>query len=337
MVVFTGGGTGGHLSIVDAVKEHTNSKKIFIGSKSGLDKKWFENDSSFEEKYFLDTKSVVDKGKIGKVLSLMKILKEAIKVRKILKKSNAKVVFSVGGFSAAPASFAAITLNIPLIIHEQNAYIGNLNRLLKPFAKEIISPYDNATLKIDAPVKEIFFQTARVRDKIETILISGGSQGAMFLNNLALKLAPYLKKRGIKIYHQAGVKHEEKIKKEYEKLGIKARVFGFSKELPKIINEADFAIARAGSSTLWEMVANGLPALYIPYPYAANDHQYYNAKYLANKNLSWVKRESEIEIDFILKLLDSDIAKISKNLPQEINPNGAKEIAKILDKLVTKF
>ncbi len=331
-IVFTGGGTGGHLAIVDAVKEHTNMDKIFIGSISGLDKKWFEDDDSFKNKYFLDTKSVVDKGKIGKILSLLKILKEAKKARKILKENRAKVVFSVGGFSAAPASFAAISLGIPLVIHEQNAYIGNLNRLLKPFAKEIISPYDNGSIKIDAPVKDIFFKTARVRSTIKTILISGGSQGAMFLNNLALKLAPSLKERGIKIYHQAGQKHEEKIKKEYEKIGVEAEVFGFSKDLPQIINKADFAIARAGSSTLWEMVANALPALYIPYPYAANDHQYYNAKYLADKNLSWVKRENEITIDFILELLNKDLSTISQELPKEINPNGAKEIANFLEK-----
>ncbi len=333
MIAFTGGGTGGHLAIVDAVKEHTTKDKIYIGSTRGLDQKWFENDNSFKAKYFLESQSVVDKGKLGRILTMGKIFKEALKARAILKKHKVKVVFSVGGYSAAPTAFAALSLRIPLVIHEQNAHMGSLNKLLKPFAKDVISPYDNGTLKIAAPVKEIFFQTKRVRSKIKTILISGGSQGSLFLNNFALKLAPILKEKNIEIYHQAGIKHEEKVKKEYEKLGIEANVFGFSKELPSIIAKADFAIARAGSSTLWEFVANGLPALFVPYPYAAGDHQYYNAKYLSDKGLGWVKREKELEVDFVKELLEQDLSEISKNLPKEIDKDGARKIAQYLDEV----
>ena len=333
MIAFTGGGTGGHLAIVDAVKEHTTKDKIYIGSTRGLDQKWFENDNSFKAKYFLESQSVVDKGKLGRILTMGKIFKEALKARAILKEHNVKVVFSVGGYSAAPTAFAALTLRIPLVIHEQNAHMGSLNKLLKPFAKDVISPYDNGTLKIAAPVKEIFFQTKRVRSKIKTILISGGSQGSLFLNNFALKLAPILKEKNIEIYHQAGIKHEQKVKKEYEKLGIEANVFGFSKELPSIIAKADFAIARAGSSTLWEFVANGLPALFVPYPYAAGDHQYYNAKYLSDRGLGWVKREKELEVDFVKELLEQDLSEISKNLPKEIDKDGARKIAQYLDEV----
>ncbi len=337
MVAFTGGGTGGHLAIVDAIKEHIDSSKIYIGSTRGLDRKWFESDESFEAKYFLESQSVVDKGRLGRIITMGKIFKEALKARAILKEHNVRVVFSVGGYSAAPTAFAALSLRIPLVIHEQNAYMGSLNRLLKPFAKEIISPYDNGTLKIAAPVKKIFFQTRRVRSNIKTILISGGSQGSLFLNNFALKLAPILQEKGIEIYHQAGIKHEEKVKKEYEKLGIKANIFGFSKELPSIIEKADFAIARAGSSTLWEFVANGLPALFVPYPYAAGDHQYYNAKYLSDKNLAWVKRERELELNFVKELLEKDLSSMSKALPNEIDSGGAKKIAQYLEESVVEF
>jgi len=329
--VFTGGGTGGHLAIVDSVKEYVKGDKIYIGSTSGLDTTWYKDDNSFSAKYFLETKSVVDKGKVGKVLMLLKIFKESFKAKKILKKHNAKVVFSVGGFSAAPAAFAAIMSRTPLIIHEQNAYIGNLNRILKPFAKEVISPYNNGTIQIDAPIKQVFIDTYHTREELKSILISGGSQGSVFLNNLALKLAPYFQEKGIKIYHQAGIKNEKEVIEAYKKLGINAEIFGFTKELDKIINQADFAIARAGSSTLWEFVANGLPTLFIPYPYAANDHQYYNAKYLADKNLAYVLRESEITEDKVIDIIENiNLKEISTKLPTLIKPDGAKEIAKIL-------
>ncbi len=333
-ILLTGGGTGGHLTIIDAVVEHLNQKPIYIGSTKGQDRVWFENDDRFSKKYFMQTQTVVDKGFLGKIKTLFKIAQETIKVKKILKDENVKVVFSVGGFSAAPASFAAIMLRIPLIIHEQNAFTGNLNRILKPFATSFISTFEDGDLAKTYPVKSIYFETARVRDKIKTVLISVGSQGSVSLNNFAIKLAPIFKERGIKIYHQAGIKNVDKVIQDYKKIGVEAEVFGFTKEMPSIINRADFAIARAGASTLWEMTANGLPALFVPYPYAANDHQYYNAKYLVDKGLAWVCRDKDLNVDIVLNILDKDLSDISKRLMKLIEPNGAKVLAEHIESFV---
>ena len=333
-IVLTGGGTGGHLAIVAAVKEHLKSELIYIGSTKGQDMVWFKNDQSFKKSYFLESTSVVDKGKVGKVLALFGTAKQIINAQKILKESGAKVVFSVGGYSAAPASFAAITLGIPLVIHEQNAAIGTLNKILKPFAKYFISSYDNNSPVKAYATKKIFFEKARVRKELKTILISGGSQGAKALNEFALSIAPILHKRGIKIYHQAGERNLESVKAEYKKLGVDAEVFGFTKQMPQIMAKADFAIARAGASTLWELVANGLPTLFIPYPYAAGDHQYYNAKFLVDEGLAYLLREQELEKEKVLDILNNiNLEDISSQLLKINNPNGAREIAKILEKL----
>ena len=333
-IVLTGGGTGGHLAIVAAVKEHLNSELIYIGSTKGQDMAWFKDDTSFKHRYFLDSTSVVDKGKIGKLFALFGVAKQVINARKILKENRAKVVFSVGGYSAAPASFAAITLGIPLVIHEQNAAIGTLNKILKPFAKYFISSYDsNSPVKAYA-TKKIFFEKARVRKELKTILISGGSQGAKALNEFALSIAPELNKRGIKIYHQAGERNLNSVKEEYKKLGIDAEVFGFTKEMPQIMAKADFAIARAGASTLWELVANGLPSLFVPYPYAASDHQYYNAKFLVDDGLAYMLRENELKAEKVLDILDNiNLEEISSKLQKINNQNGAKDIAKLLESL----
>jgi len=333
-IAFTGGGTGGHLTIIAAVKEYISKDMIYIGSIFGQDKVWFENDNSFKSKYFLNSQTVVDKKIIGRIVSLSHILKEAIRIRKVLKDENVKVLFSVGGYSAAPASIAAITLNIPLIIHEQNSYIGNLNRLFKPFAKRFIWAFDDKDDLRIYPVKKIFFETARVRSKINNILISGGSQGSVALNKFALSIAKYLDEMGIKIYHQAGIKNLDDVKRAYKELNIDAEVFGFTKEMPQIMQKCDFAIARAGASTLWEMTATGLPALFVPYPYAANDHQYYNAKFLVEQNLAWLKREKELNKEIIFNILKMDLTSISKTLPTLIKPDGAKKIAKFLENFV---
>jgi UDP-N-acetylglucosamine--N-acetylmuramyl-(pentapeptide) pyrophosphoryl-undecaprenol N-acetylglucosamine transferase len=336
-LAFTGGGTGGHLAIVRAViKELDSERLIYIGSTKGQDRDWFENEDRFSSKYFLETSGVMDKkGVLGKLSSLTNILNRVKEAREILKKEDVKVLFSVGGFSAAPASIAAITLGIPLVIHEQNAYTGTLNRVLKPFAKAFISSYEENPVTKSYPVDSIFFELSRVRREVKSILISGGSQGSVALNRFALEVAPKLDKMGIKIYHQAGVKSLAEVKEEYKKLGIDAKVFGFTKEMPQIVAKADFAVSRAGASTLWEMVANGLPALFVPYPYAANDHQYYNAKFLVDRGVGCLVREDKLNQEiFFQALKDCNIEEVSSKLIKTLSPNGAKEIANYLKNLI---
>ena len=145
MVAITGGGTGGHLAIANALKEELNArglKPIYIGSQNGQDKAWFEDDNGFDQTYFLDSKGVVNKRGIKKLLVLKDIISSAFTCRGIFKKHKVKAVFCVGGYSAAPASFASILSRTPIYIHEQNAVIGTLNKLLKPFSKEFFSSYD---------------------------------------------------------------------------------------------------------------------------------------------------------------------------------------------------
>jgi UDP-N-acetylglucosamine--N-acetylmuramyl-(pentapeptide) pyrophosphoryl-undecaprenol N-acetylglucosamine transferase len=332
-IVLSGGGTGGHLAIVRSIKEELKSSDIelvYIGSTKGQDKAWFENDSDFDAVYFLESKGVVNQKGLGKLKSLWMMLKSMQKAKQIFKSHDTKVVLSVGGFSAAPGAFGAITSRIPLVIHEQNAALGTLNKIIKPYAHTFISSYDSSSPISSYPIKDIYFQSARRRDEIKSIIFLGGSQGAVAINNLALELAPVLNEKGIKIIHQAGERNIQKVQEEYSHLGIEADVFGFSDKLAEYIAKADFAVARAGASTLWELSANGLPALYIPYPYAASDHQYYNAKFLVDQNLAWLIRESELDSSKVLEILDQDISKISAKLIDSVNPNGAKEIAKLL-------
>jgi UDP-N-acetylglucosamine--N-acetylmuramyl-(pentapeptide) pyrophosphoryl-undecaprenol N-acetylglucosamine transferase len=94
--------------------------------------------------------------------------------------------------------------------------------------------------------------------------------------------------------------------------------------------EADFAIARAGASTLWELSATALPTLYIPYPYAASDHQYHNAQFLVEKELAWLMREDAIDEDMIVALLDENLESRSRGLMEIVERDGAQQIAALL-------
>ena len=323
MICITGGGTGGHLVIAKAIKEELNKrgiKPIFIGSDYGQDKAWFENDDGFSEKYFFHTSGVVNKKGFKKIFSLLNIIKFSLKTRKIFKKHKIKKVFSVGGYSSAPASLGAVLFGKELFIHEQNAYMGNLNKLLKPFAKRVFSSFEYGD---PYPIREEFFEYARERKELKTILFLGGSQGAKAINELAMNIAQKLK---IKIIHQTGKNDFERVKKFYEKNKIDADVFDFSDNLIEKISKADFAVSRAGASSLFELSANLLPTLFIPYPYAANNHQYFNAKYLFDKNLCYLIEEKDLNEEKVLKILENVDFSISASLKKISNKNGSEKI-----------
>ena len=333
-VVVTGGGTGGHLKVADAFIEEFHNRGmsvIFIGSSNGQDKAWFEHDLRLKKAVFLDTKGVVNKNFFGKILSLLNIFSKTLQCLSLYSQYNIKTVISVGGFSAAAATFASILkFGCKLYIHEQNSKMGKLNEITSKFATEIFSSFDENSLVKDYPVSKEFFNTARVRDKIKTVAFFGGSQGAICINDFALKVAPKLNQMGIKIIHQTGKNDFERVNSEYKKLNINADVFDFSKDIPNKMSSADFAVSRAGASTLWELCANSLPTFFIPYKFAAGDHQYYNAKALFDKGLCFLKREEELNEEDFFKAINSDIHKISIELISSISPNAISLITNII-------
>ncbi len=336
--LITGGGTGGHLSIASSLLQtikQRGHKAIYIGSTSGQDKTWFEDSNDFEAAYFFETTGVVNQKGLTKLKALFKIFKAFLKSRDVIKSSKIDAVISVGGFSAAPASFAAVTLKMPFFIHEQNAVIGRLNALLKSYAKAFFSSYDDASPVKGYPVNKVLFESARVRQNIKTIIFLGGSQGAQFINDLALKMAPELIRRNISIIHQTGERDYERLKDEYEKVNLHVELHGFTRELPSLLQRSDLAISRAGASTLWELCANALPAFYIPYPYAAGDHQFYNAKFLVDKNLAWCERQSDTLDEKIFAVLDDDIANISEGLTHVGGKDATVKIIEYIEGAIT--
>jgi UDP-N-acetylglucosamine--N-acetylmuramyl-(pentapeptide) pyrophosphoryl-undecaprenol N-acetylglucosamine transferase len=315
--VVTGGGTGGHLAIAKALLEAIVSEgdeAVFIGSTTGQDRMWFEKGSAFAQTHFLNTTGVVNRRGFSKLAALLRVARTALQARRILRAYRPDAVISVGGFSAAPASFAAISLGLPFYIHEQNAVTGRLNRLLRRFARLFFSAYDPESPVKAYPVSRRLFETARVRTEIETVIFLGGSQGARAVNDFALAVAPVLRERGIGIIHQCGERDFERVKAAYAALGIEAELYGFTKELPALLVRSDLAVSRAGASTLWELAANGLPALYIPYPYAAGDHQYYNARFLSDRELSWTVREADLNPEILATILGHGVEAASRGL-----------------------
>lgn len=328
MIAISGGGTGGHLIIAKTLCEELNKrgeKTIFIGSQNGQDKLWFENDNGFRHKYFLPSSGVVDKKGFSKLFSLLNTIKLSFKCMSIFREHSIKKIVCVGGYSAAPAAFAGILTKKEIYIHEQNAVTGKLNKFIKKFAKKFFSSYEGKFYSY--PVNLKFFESARVRNELKTIMFLGGSQGAKFINSLALELALSLKEKNIKIIHQCGLREFDEIKQKYEELGVEAEIFAFSKNIEESMKNADLCISRAGASSLWELCANRLPCIFIPFPFAAKNHQFYNAKFLYEKNLCVLIEQKNVDKNTVLRHIDNiNLAEISSGLANIIEKNGAKII-----------
>lgn len=335
MILITGGGTGGHLAIAKAICEEYNKKDIrpiYIGSVNGQDRAWFEGYPGFSKCFFLQSGGVVNKRGLGKLASLFNIIKQAFECKKIFKEYDVDRVFSVGGYSAAPASFAAIFFGKPLFIHEQNAVSGRLNSLLKSRAKEFFGSYKNASYHTSYPVAQRFFDVARERTEVKKVLFLGGSQGASFINSFAKELALKLHDEGIKVMHQCGNNDYEELKEFYKKHELEVDLFAFDKNLHDKMGEADFAVSRSGASSFWELVSANLPTLFVPFPYAASDHQYFNAKALSDEGLCFLKRQNEMQVDEVFELIkNADVKKISNALKEKISPEGAKTIVEVME------
>lgn len=336
-VVVTGGGTGGHLSVARSLIDELYDrgyKVIFVGSTKGADKSWFEHYEKIERTYFLGTKGVVNQNIIGKFASLFAIVKFAFFCKKIFKEYGVKKVISVGGFSAASASFGAIISGTELYIHEQNSVMGNLNKVTSKYAKEVFSSYDlNSSIK-DYPINHKFFDAARIRQEIKTVIFLGGSQGATAINNFAMKIALKLKEQNISIIHQTGKNDLQKCQEFYHANNIDAVVFDFDKEILEHMTKADFAVSRSGASSLWELCALGIPTLFIPYPHASSNHQYFNAKFLQDEKLCILKMQNELDNGdkIIEEMLNTNLEEISSKLIKMIKKDGVKQI---IDKILS--
>ncbi len=326
MIALTGGGTGGHLAIAQSIQEQLNAQghqPLFIGSSAGQDRRWFENKSGFSTTLFLESHGVMNRRGVRRLLALLSTLRLAFRCRSVLKAHGVKAVLSVGGYSAAPAALAALTLRLPLYIHEQNAATGSLNRLLRPFAKGFFCSFDPKSPCRDYPIKAPFFETARVRSGVKSVIFLGGSQGASAINRFALAVAQDLHRQGVRIIHQCGDREFESVQAAYRDLGIEAECFAFDANLHTRMAQADLAVARAGAGTLFELAANGLPALFIPYPYAAGLHQHHNARFIADRQLGWWVDQRDLAPHKLLSLLQIDLRTRSEGLMQLQGRGGA--------------
>jgi len=294
-LIVTGGGTGGHLFPAIAVAHGIQSRApgssiLFAGTGRQIDSQALSG-LGFERE-IISFSGVKGLGAAGAARSAVRLPVALFQSWKVINRFKPDLVFAVGGYVTGPVLLAARLFRVPVCIHEQNSVPGLANRLAGMLANQVCislpcepSFPEKKTVMTGNPVRKEILAAAETKtirnNRTMTLLILGGSQGAHRVNELMLEAATVLqaKSKGIRIIHQTGSGDEVMIRDGYEKIGLQAEVADFFTDMAALYCRADLVISRAGATTLAELAVMGLPALLIPYPHAADDHQTSNADY----------------------------------------------------------
>lgn len=346
-----GGGTGGHVTPALALAEAARAagdRVLFVGSQRGLEARLVP-EAGFEL-VALPSQQVMGRSLLGRLRGVTNLLGQLGAARAALRRFEADCVVSVGGYAAMPAVLAAITTRTPLFLVEPNAIPGRVNRFSARFAKRVFVGFDSARARLagrpgDARIERLGIpvRTALIDAfaKVEArqpdvpplrLLVFGGSQGARQINQAVMRLLPRLAELPIEIFHQAGELDFDEVSAAYAGFARPAEVVRFEPDMPGRYGWADLALCRAGALTIAELALAGLPALLVPLPSAADDHQTANARALAEAGAAIALDPRPLDEDRLfgeLKALCNDaprLARMSEAARGEARPTAASDI-----------
>ena len=327
-ILIMAGGTGGHIFPAIAIAEELSSFGItvlWLGTKHGLELKIVQGRYNL---FFLSIFGIRKKKLFKKILLPFYLILSIIQALHIILKNKVDCVISFGGYVSGPGGIAAKLTRTKLVIHEQNIKPGLTNLILSRFANEIFCAFPTDGFKknkkvsvVGNPLKRGILNIKKNRSDFckrhLNFLVTGGSQGAYVFNTVVPKLLSTLPKQAtINILHQTGDKYFNQTNLLYKSSisnGAKIEVTPFIKNMDEAYQWADIVLCRAGALTVSEISAVGIPAIFVPYPYAVDNHQYYNAQFLVNANAAFCIRQSDFNVfklSAFIRLLDLDRNKL---------------------------
>ena len=324
-LLIAGGGTGGHVFPALALGEaflasDPSAALLFVGARGGLEGRLVnERGHRLVELGVGKLRGEGLRRRLGTLAGLPAAVFEAIKV---LREFRPEVVVGVGGYASGPVAAAATLLRIPVVLLEQNAILGATNRAIAHFAEKVVVAFPSAAKQLPAakvallgnPLRSELQRAlehappdARRATPERTLLVMGGSQGATYLNELLWEAAPALTRRFplLRIVHQTGMRDYERVRERYREMGLRAEVQPFIADMADCYRRIDLALCRSGAMTIAELCAFGVPALLVPYPHAAGDHQAANAADLVVAGGALLRRQQELDAERLVALLGS--------------------------------
>lgn len=315
------GGTGGHIypaiSVADALREQ-GWNIVWLGSKAGMEARIVPPKGYAMA--WIRFSGLRGKGFIRALLLPLNLLIACWQSASAIFRYRPDVVLGMGGYVAFPGGLMATLLRRPLVIHEQNAVAGLTNRVLARLASRVLMTFPNAfrnskvALWVGNPTRaeisalqapEVRYGARAARDAKLHVLVLGGSQGAAVLNDIlprSLALLPHSKRP--QVTHQSGAAHIDALRAAYAAADVQAELLPFIDDMAACYAAADLVICRAGASTVTEIAIAGLAAILVPLPWAVDDHQTGNARYLADRGAAILIPQSQFTAESVAQLLE---------------------------------
>ncbi|KZZ43150.1 MAG: undecaprenyldiphospho-muramoylpentapeptide beta-N-acetylglucosaminyltransferase [Saccharospirillaceae bacterium] len=306
-ILFMAGGTGGHVFPALAVAKEMAEKGYdihWLGTSGGIEKDLVP--AAGYPLHCIDIAGLRGKGKLGLLSAPFRILKAIWQAKKVIKMVKPVAALGMGGYATGPGGVAARLTAVPLLIHEQNAFAGMTNKLLHKISQTTMQAFPGAlenALVTGNPVRK---DVQQIRNQISAseqrlkVLVVGGSLGAVALNQTVLEAMTGLEEAlQPDLWHQAGKRNIEDVQKQYQLAGIDARVTAFIDDMAAAYEWADLVVCRAGALTVSEVAAAGKAAIFVPFPFAVDDHQTANAQYLADKNAALICQQEDLSAGWL--------------------------------------
>ena len=313
------GGTGGHLfpgvAVAEVLRGRGHEVMLFISEKE-IDAlaASSHSDFRFEKLPSIGLPSPFSPA----ILGFVRRFNESLALcRAIYRKFQPHLVLGMGGFTSTAPIMAARFRRIPAFIHESNAIPGRANRMTSRMVRAVLLGFKECAqffpkvrtevtgTPIRTELKRIDRKTALqqlgLRDDLRTLLVMGGSQGATGINQAVIKSMAAFRELPLQVIHLAGARDETLVADNYRRENIPAYVAAFHHQMEDVYSAADFAIARSGAASLAELAAFSLPAILIPYPFAADNHQTRNAEIFARGEAAIILKESELSGDVLAR------------------------------------
>lgn len=348
-ILLAGGGTAGHINPALAIAGYIKEKEpdtqiLFIGNKDGMEQ-------TLVKKAGFDIESIVISGfkrnfkpqsLVHNVKTVSRMFTSSAKAKKLIAQFNPDICIGTGGYVSGPVVRTAANMGIPCIIHEQNAFPGITTKMLSKKVKKVMLAIEDAKKHLESgvdyvvtgnPIREEILRVDKEQARKElglddrpVVLSFGGSLGARCINEsmagLVARSAKDQKFQHIHAYGQQGTWFPELVKEkgvnidEYDNLSVRQYI----DNMPQCLAACDLVVCRAGAITLSEIQAKGKPAVLIPSPYVAENHQYHNAMALVNKKAASIIEEKDLTEEKLIKAVDDMAA--DKELLKEYSQNA---------------
>jgi UDP-N-acetylglucosamine--N-acetylmuramyl-(pentapeptide) pyrophosphoryl-undecaprenol N-acetylglucosamine transferase len=346
--ILAGGGTGGHvipaLAIAQELRARHAAEIKFIGTARGLETKLVP--AAGFELALIEVGALKSVSFATRLSTLCKLPGAVLRSRRILRQFRPDVVIGVGGYASGPAVLAAELAGVPTLLFEPNRVPGFANRVVARWASAAAVQFEETRQRFrnaqvtGTPVRKEFFDIPpRPAGAPPTLLVFGGSQGAAALNRVMMESAAALQQAGVSVIHQTGERDYNQVQAACQQSGSSAEVIPFIDRMPEAFARADLLLCRSGASTVAEVAAAGKPAIFVPFPRAADDHQRRNAEALVEAGAAVLIPEAELTSAHLTSTV-SELLTDKKRLGQMAaaarglsHPNAAQDIAAMAARL----